>query len=61
MTLAPKSAGFEAPATSPGHGTRPPEGRDVSSRWSKRSTLNLIIGVTGAAWALVAVVLKLLF
>lgn len=58
MTIAPKSADLEAPA-SPVRGSRPPG--QAPGRWSKRTTLNVIVGVTGAAWALVAVVLKLLF
>jgi hypothetical protein len=61
MTSAPKSAGFEAPAPSPVRGSRPPEGGDMPRRWSKRSTMNLVLGVTGAAWALIAVAIKLLF
>lgn len=62
MTFAPKSAGVDAPAAAvrgPGRDSRPPEGKPAPRRWSKRQTLNLVIGVTGAAWALVAVVLKL--
>lgn len=61
MTSAPKSAGFEAPATPVRGSSRPPESGKTPRRWSKRTTLNLMLGVTGAAWAVVAVVIKLLF
>lgn len=65
MAFAPESAGVDAPAAmvrGPVRDSRPPEGKGETTprRWSRRQTFNLVIGVTGAAWALVALVLKLL-
>lgn len=39
----------------------PPARAEKRKRWSLRTSANLMIGVTGALWALVAVILKVLF
>lgn len=65
MTYGPKIAPFDEPAAVPGQQNdrepRQPKGADRKRNWSLRTSANVMIGVTGALWALVAIVLKLLF
>lgn len=44
-----------------GSAPRPPARSEKSRRWSLRTSANLMIGITGGLWALVAIVLKVLF
>lgn len=63
MTFGTNSAPFDGgsmASPSQGGGSRPPAGAD-RKRWSLRTSANVAIGVTGALWALVAIVLKILF
>lgn len=65
MAYGPKITPFDDPAAPVGpqkdREPKTPRGAERCRDWSLRKTANLMIGVTGALWALVAIVIKLLF
>lgn len=65
MAYGPRIAPFDDPAAPAGpqkdREPRKPRGTERRGHWSLRRTANVMIGVTGALWAIVALVIKLLF